>query len=318
MSVTIDSLDIQIKSSAGSAAKNIEDLAKALSTLNANAKVTKTVNALNSLNNALSSLKGQQTTMMHLTALSKSLAGLAAIPKLTGLQSAVRELKKLPEVMSKLDTAEISQFSAKMKQLADGLGPLATQIDKISKGFSKLPPQVSKCVTAVKRLDSANKAAASSAKSHGEALNSQSINFWAAYENLQNVFSIIHAIQSAFAAVMDDAIQWDGIQFRFGRAFGEDAEMVLEYAEKVSKELYINQQQFMQYSSLYGSLLSGFGMAQEQITTISVGLTELSYDIWAAYNDRYRTLEDASEAVRSAITGEIEPIRNAGKNEIAA
>jgi hypothetical protein len=68
----------------------------------------------------------------------------------------------------------------------------------------------------------------------------------------------------------------------------------------------------MQYSSLYGSLLQGFGLSQDKVTNISIGLTELSYDIWAAYNDRYKTLEDASEAVRSAITGEIEPIRNAG------
>lgn len=312
MSVTIDSLDIQIRSSAGSAAKNIDDLAKALGNLNKNGNVTKITNSLGKLNAALSSMKGQQAVMSHLSALSKSLASLASIPKLTGLQSAIRELKKLPDVMKSLDTAAISQFAAKMKLLANGLGPLATQIDKISKGFSKLPPQVSKCVTAVKRIDSANKSAAKSAKAHGNALNAQSFNLLAAYENLSNVFSMMHGIQDGFAKLMDDAIQWDGIQFRFGRAFGEDAEMVLEYARKVSDELKINMQQFMQYSSLYGSLLSGFGMAQEQVTTISVGLTELSYDIWAAYNDRYRTLEDASEAVRSAITGEIEPIRNAG------
>ena len=312
MSVTIDSLDIQIRSSAGSAAKNIEELADKLGNLNQNAKVTKIVNSLGNLNKALSDMKGQQAVMSHLSALSKSLSSLAAIPKLTGLQSAVRELKKLPEVMSGLGTAEISQFTAKMKLLASGLSPLATQIDKISKGFSKLPPQVSKCVTAVKRLDSANKSAASSAKKHGDALKSQSFSILAAYENLENVFGMMHGVQDAFTKLMDDAIQWDGIQFRFGRAFGEDADMVLEYAQKVSDELRINMQQFMQYSSLYGSLLSGFGMAQKQVTTISVGLTELSYDIWAAYNDRYRTLEDASEAVRSAITGEIEPIRNAG------
>ena len=312
MSVTIDSLDIQIRSSAGSAAKNIDDLAKALGNLNANAKVTKIVHSLERLNGALASMKSQTSTMSHLSALSKSLASLAAIPKLTGLQSAIRELKKLPEIMKSLDTAEISQFTAKIKLLAKGLAPLATQIDKIGKGFSKLPAQVSKCVTAVKRLDSANRSAAKSAEDHGEALNAQSFNFLAAYENLSNIFSMIHGVQDAFARLMDDAIQWDGIQFRFGRAFGEDADMVLEYAQKVSDELKINMQQFMQYSSLYGSLLSGFGMAQEQVTTISIGLTELSYDIWAAYNDRYRTLEDASEAVRSAITGEIEPIRNAG------
>ena len=312
MSVTIDSLDIQIRSSAGSAAKNIGELADALGNLNANAKVTKIVNSLERLNGALTNMKSQQSVMSHLSALTKSLSSLAAIPQLTGLRSAINELKKLPGVMQSLDTAEISQFTAKMKLLASGLGPLATQIDKIGKGFSKLPLQVSKCVTAVKRLDSANKSAASSAKKHGEAVNNQSFNLLAAYENLSNVFGMIHGIQDAISKVMNDAIQWDGIQFRFGRAFGEDAEMVLEYAEKVSKELRINQQMFMQYSSLYGSLLSGFGMEQEKITTISVGLTELSYDIWAAYNDRYKTLEDASEAIRSAITGEIEPIRNAG------
>jgi len=56
----------------------------------------------------------------------------------------------------------------------------------------------------------------------------------------------------------------------------------------------------------------GFGVEQDLVTTMGVGLAELSYDIWAAYNNRYKTLDDASEAVRSAITGEIEPIRNAG------
>lgn len=312
MSVTIDSLDIQIRSSAGSAKKNIDDLANALGNLNSNAKVTKIVNSLDRLNGALTNMKSQQAVMSHLSSLSKSLSSLATLPELTGLKSAVKELKKLPDIMKSLDTAEVSQFASQMKLLASGLEPLAKQIDVIGKGFSKLPPQVSKCVTAVKRLDSANKSAAKSTKSHGEALNNQSFNLLATYEHLSNVFSMIHGIQDAFAKVMNDAIQWDGIQFRFGRAFGEDAEMVLEYARKVSDELRINMQQFMQYSSLYGSLLKGFGVEQEQVTKISVGLTELSYDIWAAHNDRYRTLEEASEAVRSAITGELEPIRNAG------
>lgn len=312
MSVTIDSLDIQIRSSAGSAAKSIGDLATELGNLNKNARVTKIVNSLNSLNGALTNLKSQTGTMSHLSSMSRSLSSLASIPELTGLKSAVRELKKLPDVMRDLNTAEITQFAAKMKQLASGLKPLATQLDKIGTGFSKLPPQISKCVTAVKRIDNANKSAARSAKEHNNALSGQSIGFLAYYENLSNIFSMLHGVQDAIASVLNDAIQWDGIQFRFGRAFGEDAEEVLAYAEKVSDVLKINQQQFMQYSSLYGSLLSGFGVAQEQVTTISVGLTELSYDIWAAHNDRYRTLEEASEAVRSAITGELEPIRNAG------
>ena len=312
MSVTIDSLDIQIRSSAGSAAKNIGDLARELGNLNSNAKVTKIVNSLEKLNGALANMKSQTAVMSHLSAVSKSLSGLASLPELTGLKRAIKELRKLPEVMKSLDTAEITQFAAKMKMLASGLGPLATQIDKISKGFSKLPPQVSKCVTAVKRLDNANKSAAKSTKAHGEALNGQSFNLLATYEHLSNVFSMMHGIQDGFAKLLSDAMQWDGISFQFGRAFGEDADMVLDYADKVSEALLINKQQFMESASLYGSLLKGFGVEQKQVTTMAVGLAELSYDIWAAYNNRYKTLDDASEAVRSAITGEIEPIRNAG------
>ena len=223
MSVTIDSLDIQIRSSAGSAKEKIEELAKALDSLSGMESVKRIINALN-----------------------------------------------------------------------------------------KLPAPAEKSANAIKKLDSVNRSAANSSEKHSKALSKQSMSLLATYEHLSNVFSMMHGLQDAASKVLNDAVQWDGIQFRFGRAFGEDAEMVLEYAEKVSKELRINQQMFMQYSSMYGSLLSGFGMAQEQVTTISVGLTELSYDIWAAYNDRYKTLEDASEAVRSAITGEIEPIRNAG------
>ena len=195
MSVTIDSLDIQIKSSAGSAAKNIEKLAAALGKLNANAQVTKATNAL-----------------------------------------------------GKLDKANNSVAKSTLKGIL-------------------------KVTAAALALSDATK---------------------------------------VMTNAMKEAVEWEGITFRFGRAFGEEAEVVYEHVQKISDALKINKQEFMQYSSLYGSLLSGFGMEQDQASTIAVGLTELSYDIWAANNDRYQTIEDAAEALRSAITGEIEPARNAG------
>ena len=305
MSVTIDSLDIQIRSSAGSAKQNIEELAKALEKLNGQAKVTKIVNALERLNGALTNLRSNSGVMGQLTALSKSLERLASLPKLTGLQSAITQLKRLPQVINDLDTADIAQFTLRLRQLSNALTPLATQMATIGTAFNRLPTSIRRVVSGVNQLNTATHA-------HSQALDTQSLNLMATLQNLQDYLSMIHFVGDAIGAVMADAIEWDGIQFRFGRAFGEDAEEVYAYAQKVSDVLKINIQQFMQYSSLYGSLLSGFGMTQEKITTISVGLTELSYDIWAAYNDRFKTLEDASEAVRSAITGEIEPIRNAG------
>lgn len=59
-------------------------------------------------------------------------------------------------------------------------------------------------------------------------------------------------------------------------------------------------------------MLKGFGVAQKDAAAMAMNYTELTYDIWAGYNDIYKSFEDAAIAVRSAIAGEVEPIRRAG------
>ena len=100
--------------------------------------------------------------------------------------------------------------------------------------------------------------------------------------------------------------------YRFGRAFGEEAEENYKWILKLNSELQINVQKFMQYASIYGTMLKGFGVAQKDAAAMAMNYTELTYDIWAGYNDIYKTFEDAAIAVRSAIAGEVEPIRRAG------
>lgn len=130
--------------------------------------------------------------------------------------------------------------------------------------------------------------------------------------NFARIVYVARKVSTALRGVVSEAIEWDGIQYRFGRAFGEDADEMYKYIQKLNKALGINVQEFMQYSSLMGSMVKGFGLDQNKSSTIAIGATELAYDIWAAYNDRYTTLEEAFNAVRSGLTGEIEPIRNAG------
>ena len=316
MSVTIDSLDIQIRSSAGSAAKNIDELAQSLTKLRESAKLTTVTNNLSKLADALGKLQGSSSDMSKLKSmadnLSKAMTSLTQLKNLSGVSSALNSMKRIPEIIKQLDSSTMSAFTKKMRELAGALAPLAIQMEKIGYGFSRLPSQVSKAVTATNRMAKASRNAANAQEDHNEAINVSRLNLATWITTAQGVVMAFQSIKQYIAATMEDAIEWDGIQFRFGRAFGEDAEEVLAYAEKLSDVLMINQQQFMQYSSMFGSLLSGFGMSQDKITDISVGLSELSYDIWAAYNDRYKTYEEAFEAVRSAITGEIEPIRNAG------
>ena len=312
MSTTIDSLDIQITTSAGQAEVKIERLAEALGKLKANAGLTKVTNNLTKLAGALDTLNTSMSGMNNLSRLTTAMESLSNVQNLSGLASAIRTLKQLPEVVNGLDTSDLTRFEAQLESLSRALTPLATQIDTISTAFSRLPSRVSQVVTATNRMTTATTRTTEATERHGNALNTTGLNIMTAIHNFESMISVLNTVSDAISSVVSQAMEWDGIQYRFGRAFGEDAEEVYSYVQKINDAMGINIQTFMQYSSLYGSLLSGFGMSQEKITTISVGLTELSYDIWAAYNDRFESLEDASEAVRSAITGEIEPIRNAG------
>lgn len=314
MSTTIDSLDIQISTSSGQSAEKIQAIANALGDLKNQGKIGAATSAMKSLAKALDvlnpALNGLDPTKLQ--QVRDALSGFANIQKLSGLNSAVNTLKKIPDVINGLDASKLDLFEKQMTRLATVLAPLSKQLDKVGTAFSKLPPRVSQVVTATNKMAKATQEAADADENHNKAINAKSLNLMSAIHNFTAVTHAIHMVGNMIKSTMAQAMEWDGIQYRFGRAFGEDAEEVYAYAQKINDVLGINIQQFMQYSSLYGSLLSGFGMAQDKVTTISVGLTELSYDIWAAYNDRFKTLEDASEAVRSAITGEIEPIRNAG------
>lgn len=140
MSTTIDSLDIQIYTSAGNATENIERLAASLGRLKSNAGLTKVTNNLNKLAASLNSINSAAGAIGSLEKLGSVLNGLAGIQKLSGLSSAMTMLKRLPEIVQGIDAATMQSFSTSMKELASALEPLATKIDKVAAGFSRLPP----------------------------------------------------------------------------------------------------------------------------------------------------------------------------------
>ena len=304
MSTTIDSLEIKIATDAGRSAININKLANALGRLKDNSKLTTAINNLNRLSETLDNLGTSSGATSGLKKLADGLKSLSGID-LKGFRNAINALARIPKIIDSLDSSTLDKFKRKMKEVAKALEPIADRINAVADGFARFPSKIKNVVKATNQISG-------SMEDMGSAVNTTGLNLFTTISNLESLVSAINFVADAFSGVIAQAMEWDGIQYRFGRAFGEDAEETYAYIQKINEALGINIQEFMQYSSLYGSLLSGFGMSQQKITAISVGLTELSYDIWAAYNDRFKSLEDASEAVRSAITGEIEPIRNAG------
>ncbi len=363
MSTTIDQLDIQIRSSAGTAADSIEELAIALGDLRSNGKISTAVKNLTALGTSLNGLNKVGTTIQNIDRLAKSLpklsnigdmsglskainslkkipdvakglngldfskfstqmqgvySGMATVSNLAspaGLTKAIKELNKIPDVVKSLDTDVLDRFESAMKRLATALAPLAVQINQVASGFSKLPSQVSKTVTATNRMAKATDHAAKSQEKLNTGLNTSSINMASFISNLRTAHQTITSLVQSMANFLNEAIQWDGVQARFGRAFGEYADESLEKIDKISDKLKINKQQFMQYSSLFNEMLTGYGVDRADASKMAMGYTELAYDIWAAFNDVYKEFDGengAIAAVRSAISGEVEPIRRAG------
>ena len=121
----------------------------------------------------------------------------------------------------------------------------------------------------------------------------------------------IHTLAQALSTAWQEAREWDGISARFGDAFGTQADEAYAHVQRLSDALMINDQAFMQYAGNFATLSKGFGVTGKNISAMSIGLTELAYDIYAKANDFY-TFEEAMNAVRSAVVGEVEPIRKAG------
>lgn len=303
MSVTIDSLDIQISSSAGSAAANIDALAESLKRLKAAAGVTKVVNNLNKLKQALDGLA--TANLEPIKKVADAVSGLAAIQKPTGLVSAANALKKLIGVVNDLDAATLDLFKQKMKELADALRPLANSLDRVGAGFARLPKNVKKAASAVGAYESG---AESAAEANGDFRGSLT-------DIMSHVDLYVEALRTLaewIGITVSEAKELDGITARFARVFQDNSQAMYDRVSEFNEVLGINKQEFMQYQGIFGSFAMGFGIPEQKISAFSTALTQLSYDIYSAYNDIYPNFEDAATAVKSAITGELEPIRNAG------
>lgn len=340
---TIDRLSIEIETNSSKAADGIEELAIALEDLKNNGKISTAVKNIGNLADALKKLTPVTSNANKLSALANSvnelskagsfarvvnqlnklpgaLKGLSSLNidnglgaklerlaqattplsniKTGGLGTMVNALGKIGDVTAKLDDATIGKFADRVEKLNEKLAPLSNKMTTIQQGF--------------RGINSSAKSAGGGIKEFGSKVNTTTLNLSSLITVVQGAISALMPLVRFFSSVIGEAIEWEGIAARFGRGFGDQAEEVYEWIQRLNKEMGINVQQFMQYSSVYATMLKGFGVAHEDAGKMALGYTELTYDIWAGYNDVYKNFADAAEAVKSAIAGEVEPVRRAG------
>lgn len=306
MAVDIDSLQIEIEATSGDAASKIDQLATALTNLKSAAKggagLTTTTKQLQALSNAAKLINGTNLNSQKIQQFASAMNSLSAIQKASGLNSTINALKKLPEISTALDKADLGKFAKQMNQVAAAMRPLATEMQKVANGFSAFPIRIQKIIQSNSALSASNNKTAKSFGVLGTGISSTAAKFGIYYLAFQRVANVV----SGWLKSANDYIENVNL---FQVSMGEFYDEAFAYAQLVSDRLGIDPSEWMRNQGVFMSMANGFGLAREQAYALSEGLTELSYDLSSLYNE---DVETSALRLQSALSGEIEPIRRLG------
>lgn len=347
--VEMQGIEFQIVNDSSAASAGVEQLAKKLAALKSSISGSTTAlskvasgisaikNAVNNMNtgdfaskmnrisDSLSRLKNQTDSLKisssignQLTAISQAVDSLPDAPgdKLKNLAEGlqplstlgksnmttfINQLKKLPEVIQELKKADIGKFTQQMKDLASAMKPFADEMNKVASGFSAFPSKIQKLINSTEEYNNAVGKATNKTSAWEKAI--KKLSFAAIYRAAVKLISNSINSASEYIETLD----------MFNRSLGEYAEEEKKYADKVQDTLGVDAAQWMANQGVLNTIISGFGVAGDKAAFMSRNLTQLTYDLQSVYGkDMGTTLEEMGQKVRSAISGELEPLRNLG------
>ena len=306
MAVDIDSLQIEIEATSSDAASKIEQLATALTNLKSAAKggagLTTTTKQLQALSNAAKLINGTNLDSQKIQQFASAMNSLSTIQKASGLNSTINALKKLPEISTALDKADLGKFSQQMNQVASAMRPLATEMQKVANGFSAFPIRIQKIIQSNSALTASNNKTAKSFGVLGTGISSAQAKFGV----YLIAFRQIASVMSNWVKESNDYVENLNL---FTVAMGDYAEEAKAYAEEIQAAMGIDPSEWMRNQGVFMQMASGFGVATDSAALMSKNLTQLGYDISSFYNIG---IEEAMEKLQSGLAGEIEPLRRLG------
>lgn len=282
-------------------------------------------NKMNRISSSLSNLKVQTDSLKisasigkQMSAINQAITNLPDTPgeKLrnlaSGLQplselgrsnmtSFINQLKKLPEVITDLEKADIGKFTQQMKDLASAMKPFADEMNKVASGFSAFPSRIQRLITSTEQYNSVTRNAAKNTNTWNRAL--KTLSFAAIYRG----------ISKFLASAINKASEYREDLNLFTVSMGQYAEEAYNYAQKVSEIVGIDPAEWMVNQGVFNTIITGFGVAGDKAAYMSKNLTQLGYDLQSFYGEALgTTTEEMFQKVRSGISGELEPLRNLG------
>lgn len=293
-------------------ADNLSAMAIALTGISAAPKISSTVGKnIGSIAEAANAL--DPDSLANIERLGTVLKPLSELGR-AQLTSFINQLGKLPQVARELDSVDMDKFAASIERTAAAIKPLADEMDKVSRGFSAFPTKIQAIIRNNEKLTASTKNSKSEFKKLFDEIVNGSKKSSSSLSKLLNTATALVLIRKGtkfIADAVDSANTYIEDLNLFNVAMGEYTQQAYDYAELVSEKMGIDPAQWMRMQAVLMDMSKSFGVASGTAYTMSKALTQLTYDISSLYNLK---IDEAANKIRSALSGEIEPVRNLGKD----
>lgn len=308
MSESIDRLQIEISASSKNAVQGLESLERALVKIKTAAQgglhLRTAINQIKQLNDSLSKIKVPQGLSEATSKIVKAIEPLKKIEKLSNLNSVRNSIKKIPEMLETLEKVDMTKFATQMERVREAIAPLASEMDKVAKGFSAFPSRIQRLITQNEKLTGSNRKLNKSYGVLGTGIKGVYVKFAAYYHTFRRVANLI----GGFFAESSDYVEALNL---FRVTMGDFADEAKEYGEAVQRLMGIDSKEWMNYQGAFQQILRGFGLAQEKALILSRNLSQVAYDLSSVWNV---SVETAFQKLQSGMSGQIKGLKVWGIN----
>lgn len=314
LSNQITALDAALSGVTESDVKRISSLASALTQLSG-AKMPQISasigHQLKSIGEAAKNLQG--VNLARFKDLATALQPLSALTP-AHLTSFINQLGKFTQLSKDLEAVDMDKFASTIERLTAAMAPLATEMDKIARGFSAFPQRIQTFIKNNEASTKSVKKAEPTWQKFFETISKGSKKSSSGLTNFAKQLFSIATIKKVWLKATDSlesANEYIEALNLFYVSMGSYAEKAQDYANLVGDSYGVDPGEFMKMQATFMDVSKSFGTASGTAYTMSKALTQLTYDISSLYNLK---VDESLNKVRSALVGEIEPIRALGKD----
>lgn len=232
---------------------------------------------------------------------SQTASGLSALSKET--LEFFKAMQNAPKVSE--NTIRMTQALA---QLATAGGKVGTSTNTVTNAFEKLSRAGTSTMNALKKASSGIVSALQRITGAGKGVNSLSLSLGNLLKTAVG-FNIGYGLLNFGKSMFELGSDVTEVENVVDVAFGGMAQSAYDFAKTAQEQFGLSELSALRYSGILMSMFNASGIAQRDAAEMSTTLTGLSGDLASFYNIDQ---DDAFTKLRSALAGEVEPMRALG------